>query len=117
MNLCIYKMYIYYMAKSPKQPISIRLAPAVLQWFRSEAPEGYQALIHSVLEKYVEERRAAQNWTAGRAQEIFRTYYAQCFWHYDKDLQIGPQQVPLVVEGLRKYGGREGYILAEELCR
>ena len=74
-------------------------------------------MIHSVLEEYVKQRTYDRVRAVGRAQEIFRQYYAQCFWHYDKDLQIDLNNIELVVDGLRKYGGRAGLLLAEELCQ
>ena len=104
------------MSKS-KVLISLRLNKQTLSWFKSERPKGYQTLINSVLAQYVQEKTERSQWLAGRAQEIFRQYYAQCFWHYDKDLQIEPRHIELVVDGLKKYGGRDGLRLAEELCQ
>jgi len=52
---------------------------------------------------------------AGRAQELFHRYYARCFWHYDSNLEITPNNIDLVINGLKKHGGREGFLLAEEL--
>ena len=100
-----------------KRAICIRVAPHVLEWFRAESPKGYQTLMHSVLVDYVKSRTEQAARRAGRAQEIFRSQYARCFWHYDPQLRITPENVSLVVAGLRKYGGREGLQLAEELCR
>ena len=97
--------------------ISIRVAPHILEWFRAERPRGYQTLIHSVLADFVKSRTALAERRAGRAQEIFRSHYARCFWHYDPQLKITPENMSLVIAGLRKYGGREGLRLAEELCR
>lgn len=74
-------------------------------------------MMHEVLERHVDEQRALANHKAGRAQELFKRYYAQCFWHLDPSLQITPQNISLVIEGLRKYGGRTGFTLAEELCQ
>ena len=99
------------------QLISIRLDADVLDWFRRRQEKGYQTFIRKVLRDFVreEERRTAR--TLGRAQEIFRRYHAKCFWHYDPNMLIDETNLSLVIEGLRKYGGREGYLLADELCR
>lgn len=97
--------------------ISLRVSKSVLDWFKKERPKGYQTLINSVLAQYVQARTEHSQWVAGRAQEIFRQYYTQCFWHCDKNLQIGPDKIQLVVDGLRKYGGHTGLQLAEELCQ
>ena len=88
----------------------------VLDWFQKYRPNGYQTAMHSVLKNYVVQQNAQQLRTVGRAQEIFKHFYAQCFWHYDPDLQINQNNIELVIGGLRKYGGREGFLLAEELC-
>lgn len=100
-----------------KRLISLRVSPIVLDWFRSASPKGYQTLMHSVLADYVDAQLKQAERRAGRAQELFRHYYAQCFWHCDPELKITPANVDLVAAGLRKYGGREGFQLAEELCR
>ncbi len=100
-----------------KQAISLRVKPRVLEWYRKKRPRGYQTLMHSVLEAHVDREMKLEAWVAGRAQELFRQFHAQCFWHYDPDLEIGTHNVRLVIDGLRKFGGREGFLLAEELCR
>jgi hypothetical protein len=99
-----------------KKTISIRLDPKLLAWFRSQGPR-YQTLMQQVLSDYAERERGRRDRAAGRAQELFRSYYARCFWHYDPALEITEENLSLVIDGLRKYGGREGLQLAEELCR
>ena len=100
-----------------KKAICIRVDSHVIEWFRAKFPKGYQTRMHSVLEEYVEDQTNKAQRLAGRAQEIFRRNYARCFWHCDPVLKITPQNISLVISGLRKYGGREGLELAEELCR
>lgn len=51
------------------------------------------------------------------ANRMFREYRARCFWHCPTDLVITEGLVPLVVNGLRKHGGRRGFILAGQLER
>jgi hypothetical protein len=52
------------------------------------------------------------------ANRLYREYHARCFWHCPPDLVITEALIPLVVRGLRKHGGHQGFILAEKLeCR
>lgn len=51
------------------------------------------------------------------AREAYREFYAQCFWYLRADLEITRADVPMIAEGLRKNGGRRGFLLAAELCR
>lgn len=99
-----------------RSAISIRLESDVLKWFRQRHPRGYQTQINSVLKEHVKAQEQRDLRMAGRAQELFRRFYAQCFWHYKADLEITPENIHLVAEGLKKYAGREGRKLAEELC-
>jgi len=103
--------------KQTKIPISIRIDPKVLSYFQSKQPSGYQTLMHTILENHVQQEREKQLRNEGRAQELFRQYYARCFWHYRRDLQITSKNIFLVIEGLKKYGGREGLKAAEDLCQ
>ncbi|MDC0358827.1 BrnA antitoxin family protein [Oligoflexia bacterium] len=105
------------MIQAKTTAISLRVDNGILAWFRSNRPRGYQTLMHAVLRGYVEEQKKRETRLAGRAQEIFFSYYTQCFWHYDKKLVITPSNMHIVVDGLRKYGGRKGLVLAEELCQ
>ena len=73
--------------------------------------------MQSVLADFVNQQKARSERKLGRAQELYRQYYAQCFWHYDPQLEIAPENLDLVINGLRKYGGRSGLRLAEELCQ
>lgn len=43
-------------SESSKKPVSLRLSPSVLDYFRSTGP-GWQTRINSVLEKEIERRR------------------------------------------------------------
>lgn len=49
------------------------------------------------------------------ANRLFREYHTRCFWHRPPDLVITEDLLPLVVRGLRKHGGRAGFILAGKL--
>ena len=51
------------------------------------------------------------------ARQAFRDYHAQCFWYLRPDMQIAPGDVPEIVRGLRRNGGRKGFLLAARLCR
>lgn len=51
------------------------------------------------------------------ARAAFRQFRAQCFWYLRADLEITPADVPMIADGLRKNGGRAGFLLAAELCR
>lgn len=98
-----------------KVAISIRLDQDIIEFFKNSSSEGYQKGIAAVLRSYKERQTKAEAYTAGRAQEIYRQYHAQCFWHLRKDLKITPQMISLVQEGLRQHGGKIGFALAAEL--
>lgn len=99
-----------------KVPISIRLDPDIIEFFKSrQSTAGYQTAISCVLRDHVEKDRLRRVFAAGRAQELFRQYHAQCFWHMRPDLVITQELVPVVIQGLRRYGGRQGFQLAHEL--
>jgi hypothetical protein len=51
------------------------------------------------------------------AQQAFRDFFAQCFWSWNPKLEITEEMIPLVISGLRHYGGHKGYRIAAELCR
>lgn len=51
------------------------------------------------------------------ARRAFHTFHAQCFWYLREDAEITREDIPEIVRGLRKDGGREGLLLAAKLCR
>jgi len=51
------------------------------------------------------------------ARRAFHKFHAQCFWYLRKDAKITLADVPEIVRGLRKNGGRQGFLLAAKLCR
>ena len=51
------------------------------------------------------------------ARRAFRDYHAQCFWYLRPDMQVTLGDVPEIVRGLRRNGGRKGFLLAARLCR
>lgn len=51
------------------------------------------------------------------ARRAFRRYHAQCFWYLRADLKVTAGDIPMIADGLRKNGGREGFLLAAQLCR
>lgn len=42
------------------------------------------------------------------ARELFRRFYALCFWHSPPDLEITEDLIPFVIKGLRANGGHWG---------
>lgn len=51
------------------------------------------------------------------ARQVFKTWFARCFWSWDPDTVITTEHLPQVVAALRLNGGHEGYRLAGRLCR
>ena len=52
-----------------------------------------------------------------KARRAFRAFRTRCFWSRAEEPEINEAAIPLIVEGLRKYGGHNGYQAAAELCR
>ena len=50
------------------------------------------------------------------ARQAFKEFFAQCFWSWNENTEITEETIPLVIEGLRHYGGHRGYQIAAELC-
>jgi hypothetical protein len=51
------------------------------------------------------------------ARRAFIKFHARCFWYLRKDMKVTLRDVPEIVRGLRKNGGRKGFLLAAKLCR
>jgi hypothetical protein len=51
------------------------------------------------------------------AAQAFGEFYAECFWYLRPDLPIDEAAIPEIVRGLRRHGGRRGFLLAARLCR
>ena len=51
------------------------------------------------------------------ARRAFRRFHAQCFWHLREDMRVTVDDIPEIANGLRKHGGREGFLIAARLCR
>jgi hypothetical protein len=49
------------------------------------------------------------------ANQLFHEFHTRCFWHSPHDLVITEELIPFVVKGLRKHGGRRGFLLADKL--
>jgi hypothetical protein len=49
------------------------------------------------------------------ANRLYREFHARCFWHSPPDLIITEDLIPLVVKGLRKHGGRRGFVLSGQI--
>lgn len=98
-----------------KTLISIRLDDDLLAWYRAAWPQGYQTKMQAVLRDHKQRCELRREWLLGRAQQVFVQYHARCFWHMRRDLKVTPALIPLIREGLRKFGGLEGMRLAAEL--
>ncbi len=49
------------------------------------------------------------------ANRLFREFYSSCFWHHRPDLLITEETIPLVIEGVRRHGGKKGLLAAARL--
>ena len=49
------------------------------------------------------------------ARRAFREFHAQCFWYLRPDLRVSLDDVPEIVRGLRRNGGRKGFLAAARL--
>ena len=50
-----------------------------------------------------------------KARRAFRAFRTLCFWSWPEEPEITEATIPLIVAGLRKYGGHKGYRVAAEL--
>ena len=51
------------------------------------------------------------------ARRAFHAFHAQCFWHMRTDMLVTREDIPEIIRGLRKNGGRRGFLVAAKLCR
>ena len=51
------------------------------------------------------------------ARRAFREFHAECFWYMPRDLNVSKEDIPAIVRGLRQNGGRQGFLIADKLCR
>jgi hypothetical protein len=51
------------------------------------------------------------------AKRILHDFHAQCFWYMREDAEMKPSDIEEIVRGLRRNGGRRGFLLAARLCR
>ena len=107
--------------KISKVPVYLKLDRDVVDWFQ-QGGSGYQARINEVLKRFVramelEDGDDRPPSTLEQAQELFERYYIRCFWHMKRDLIVTEAMLPAIINGLRTYGGREGYQEAGDLCR
>ena len=49
------------------------------------------------------------------AQDLFKKFYARCFWHWKPDLVVTEAMIPAVVKELCAHGGRPGLLAAAKL--
>jgi hypothetical protein len=49
------------------------------------------------------------------ARRLYREFYAACFWHLNPDLVVSEETIPIILRGLRTYGGRRGFLAAAQL--
>ena len=50
------------------------------------------------------------------AQRAYKKYHARCFWSYDPECKIGPEDIGWVSEQLMKNGDRELWLCGAKLC-
>ena len=51
------------------------------------------------------------------ARRAYRRFHAQCFWSFDPDYVVTPDDIPWVALKLMEHGGREGWEVGAKLCR
>jgi hypothetical protein len=51
------------------------------------------------------------------ARRAYRRFHTECFWSFDPDYRIAPEDVAWVAERLMTHGGREAWLVGAKLCR
>lgn len=51
------------------------------------------------------------------ARRAYRKFHSRCFWSFDPALLIKEDDIPWVVDHLKRYGGRDAWLVADALCR
>jgi len=49
------------------------------------------------------------------AKQIYKIYYAKCFWSFKEDLKITMKEIPWIIEQLFKHGDTRAWQIAIEL--
>ncbi len=49
------------------------------------------------------------------ARQLYREYYARCFWHLKPDLVVTESTLPIIIKGLCAHGGRRGMLAAARI--
>lgn len=104
--------------------IYIKLDDDVISHFRVAGP-GYQARMNAALRAAMltsngptqTGRSSSKQRAIAHAQVAFERYFAQAFWHLRPEALITEHTLPDVINGLRRYGGRDGFREAEKICR
>ena len=50
------------------------------------------------------------------AQRLYQEFYAFCFWRWKPDLQVTEENLPSIIDGLQRHGGRKGLLAAAQLA-
>ena len=51
------------------------------------------------------------------ARRAYKKYHTQCFWYMPEGADIKKSDIPEIVRGLKKNGGRQGFLLAAKLSK
>jgi len=105
-----------------KVGIYIRLEQSVLEHFKVAGP-GYQNRINETLLDMISSKDKLQSQPANKAQRAvahaqvaFEKYFTRAFWHMRNDAIITQGLLPVVIAGLRRYGGKDGFNEAAKIC-
>ena len=94
--------------------VYLRIPRDILEWFKRSG-RGYQTRMIATLKDHVEEQRILKIRCLQKAQDIYAQYHTKCFWHLKPDLTIDESNVAIVIDGLKHFGGHEGWKLAAEI--
>ncbi len=50
------------------------------------------------------------------ARRALREFHAQCFWYLRRDMAVTLDDLPEIIRGLRRNGGRRGFLIAARLA-
>ena len=50
------------------------------------------------------------------ARRALREFHAQCFWYLRRDMTVTLDDLPEIIRGLRRNGGRRGLVVAARLA-